>query len=364
LGVLASQLNCFSILAYKILNCLPNIMITTYLAIDDILHELKKGKFLRRNFHSNRRLDGKTAVVTGGNTGIGFETTKDLAKRGARVLMLCLHKHEAEDAMKRIEAELGQVKGTGEVSWKLLNLASQESIEKCSNSILADEERIDILVLNAGVLSLSDTPKMKRTPDGFELHMGINYLGHYALTRRLLQLLRSTAKTSEDGVRIVATASSSHMKPMVGRIPLDDLHWKKSTVGGITAYGYSKLAVVMFMRELGKRLRGSGVTTYSVHPGAVLTPLSSHCNSQVTSHWPKILIRAGWEFQRRVFKTPEEGVQTSLFCCVDESLSQETGKYYDNCAAAEPSPNALIDSDSRRLWELGAEITGTSHLEA
>merc|ERR1719414_837873 len=158
--------------------------------------------------------------------------------------------------------------------------------------------------------------------------------------------MRSTAKDSADGVRIVAVASSVHKKPMVGRLPLQDIHWEKRTVSGITAYGHSKLAVVMFMRELGRRLEGSGVTTYSVHPGAVYTPLSSACNSQMSSGWPKVLAQAGHALQRSIFRTPVQGAQTSLFCCVEESISHQTGRYYEDSTECDPSPNALIDSDA------------------
>ena len=171
-----------------------------------LLRQLIRGAMPAR-CASRRRLDGKTAVVTGANVGIGFETARDLAQRGARVLIACRDVAQGENAARLINGDVDVVK---------LDLSDLNSIRRCAKHINHNEERLDILVNNAGLFGCGES----RTADGYEMHMAVNHLGHFLLTNLLLDKMR---RTGED-VRIVNVSSREHLR---GKMHLDDLHFKQ-----------------------------------------------------------------------------------------------------------------------------------------
>jgi NAD(P)-dependent dehydrogenase (short-subunit alcohol dehydrogenase family) len=210
-------------------------------------------------FHDIPDQTGRTAIVTGANTGIGFETAKMLAKKGASVVLACRNLEKGSAAAAQILAE----KPAGAVSVEALDLSDLESVAAFSVAFGAKHERLDLLIENAGVM----VPPFGRTKQGFELQFGTNHLGHFALAGRLLALLERTP-----GSRIVVVSSTAQN---FGRIDLGDLHWERRSYKAWLAYGQSKLANMLFSRELARRLaaRGSQVRVTAAHPGYTATDL-------------------------------------------------------------------------------------------
>ena len=284
--------------------------------------------------HSTKSLKGKTAVITGGNTGIGKETAVDLATRGARVIIACRNLVKGKAAVKEIQERSGST----HVFLEKLDLASLDSVRKFAENILNSEPRLDILINNAGVMACP----YQKTEDGFEMQFGVNHLGHFLLTILLLDLLKRSAPS-----RIINVSSSAHAMGS-GKINFDDIHFEKS-YSGWGAYYNSKLANVLFIRELSKRLEGTHVTANSLHPGAVSTDLQRH--SFLSS---ALLSPVRWY----LFKTAEQGAQTTIYCAVSEEMEGVSGKYLADCALKEPCMGAKDDDAARKLWDLSLKLVG------
>ncbi|XP_012689092.1 retinol dehydrogenase 11-like isoform X2 [Clupea harengus] len=287
---------------------------------------------------SPTRLDGKTVLITGANTGIGKETAADLASRGARVILACRDLVKATLAAEDIRER----SGNGNIVVKRLDLASLQSVRQLAKDLLETEERLDILINNAGVMSC---PKWQ-TEDGFEMQFGVNHLGHFLLTNCLLDLLKKSAPS-----RIVNVSSLAHER---AEIYFDDINLDKDYTPQ-KAYKQSKLANVLFSRELSKRLQGTGVTVYSLHPGIIHTELGRH-------FWPKLPLWKRILYQPFVhlIKTPREGAQTTIYCAVEESLAKESGLYYSDCERKPAAPQGQDDEAGRRLWDLSHSMVGLS----
>ena len=211
---------------------------------------------------SQAKLGGKTVVITGANTGIGLETAVDLAKRNARVILACRSVERGE----RAAVDVKKRSGNDNVVFVQLDLASLDSVRKCAAKILEEEPRIDILINNAGVMG---TPERTLTQDGFEMHFGVNHLGHFLFTNLLLDRIKEVPSA-----RIVNVSSAAHQG---GKINFDNLNSERS-YSDWTAYGTSKLANILFTRSLAKRLEGTGVTTNALHPGLISTELGRNFN--------------------------------------------------------------------------------------
>ncbi|XP_069673279.1 retinol dehydrogenase 13-like isoform X2 [Periplaneta americana] len=261
--------------------------------------------------NSKARLDGITAVVTGCNTGIGKCTALDFVRRGGRVIMACRDLQKAKEAADDIRMETQNLSGAGDVVVVRLDLSSLSSVRECANEILNKESRIQLLVNNAGVMAC---PK-GQTQDGFETQFGVNHLGHFLLTCLLLPRILSSAPA-----RIVNVSSHAHY---FGSIDFEDLNLERSYTP-TSAYFRSKLANILFTKELSSRLQGTQVTTYAVHPGVVATDLGRHLDTTMFKG-------VSWMFRnvgKLFMKTPEEGAQTSIYCAVDENVKNDSGLYY------------------------------------
>ncbi|XP_019643816.1 PREDICTED: retinol dehydrogenase 13-like [Branchiostoma belcheri] len=314
-------------------------------ALSGILIIVATVVLLRRYFgggvcRSNARLDGKTVVITGGNAGIGKETARDLAKRGARVILACRDPKRAEEAA----AEIRKDTGNGNVVVEKLNLASLNSVREFAAKFNADESRLDILINNAGIM----TCPQWRTEDGFEMQFGTNHLGHFLLTNQLLDKLKTSAPS-----RVVTVASSGHA---VGHIHFDDINLEESYTP-IKAYGQSKLANVLFTKELARKIKGTGVTAYSLHPGGINTGLQRHLGDSYG--WWFTLIKPLFAGGLSLFgKTPQQGAQTTIHCAVSEGLETSSGLYFTDCAPKEPIPEAKDEAVAKKLWELSEKMVG------
>ena len=275
-------------------------------------------------------LAGRTYVVTGANTGIGRVTAHALAARGAGVILACRSAEKTEPVVAAIQ----DATGNDAVTFHPLDLASLEAVRRSAAQLLARELPIHGLVNNAGLAGARG-----ETRDGFELIFGTNHLGPYLFTRLLLDRIRSSAPA-----RIVNVASGAHFD--APGIDWSLLRGKTRSLTGMREYAVSKLCNVLFSSELSQRLEGSGVTTYALHPGVVATDV-----------WRRIPAPARW-LMKRFMLTAEEGAQTQIRCAAAPELADETGRYYQDCAAKEPSAVAKDAALARELWRRSAEWVG------
>ncbi|MBN3287003.1 DHR13 reductase, partial [Polyodon spathula] len=285
---------------------------------------------------SSATLVGKTAVVTGGNTGIGKATALDLAKRGARVILACRSKERAEAAVFDIRKE----SNNNQVLFMQLDLGSLQSVRSFSETFLKTEPRLDILINNAGVGGHG------QTADGFELHFGVNHLGHVLLTTLLLERLKQV-----EAGRVVTVSSLAYC---YGRVDFSTLGTPVSPHASswVNTQGYchSKLCNILFTRELANKLEGSTVTCYSVHPGFVYTKVFRDMKT-----WQKLFFIP---VAKLFFRDPEGGAQTSIHCAVQEGIEMLSGRYFADCSVQEVGAHARDDGVARKLWEVSERLAG------
>ena len=181
-------------------------------------------------------------------------------------------------------------------------------------------------------------PKMK-TKDGFEMQFGTNHLGHFLLTNLLMPLIKKAAP----GARIVNVSSMAHMQ---GRMNFDDINYDNTPYDRFTAYAQSKLANILFTKELARKGEGSGVTCYALHPGVIATDLGRHLQDM------NVVMRGIWRCFSPFIKTPESGANTTIYCAVEESIAEHNGRYYSDCREKRPSAQAENMEDAKKLWEL------------
>jgi NAD(P)-dependent dehydrogenase (short-subunit alcohol dehydrogenase family) len=291
---------------------------------------------------------GRTAVITGANSGLGLETARVLASRGARVVMACRDPAKAASASARVAAAAG---ADASVEVAELDLADLSSVRRFAQAFGRTNERLDLLINNAGVMAIPE----RRTVDGFEMQLGTNHLGHFALTGLLLDRLLATP-----GSRVVNVASTAHR---LGTMRFDDLHWR----GGYRkwpAYGRSKLANLLFTRELARRLhdRAAATIAAAAHPGYAATNLQSVGARMEDSGWKERIFDIG---NRLLAQSAEMGALPSLFAATAATVTN--GAYYGPDGWLEqsgyprqvtPSRRARRDEDARRLWEVSVEDTG------
>ncbi|XP_045061649.1 retinol dehydrogenase 12-like isoform X1 [Coregonus clupeaformis] len=286
---------------------------------------------------SSVQLRGKTVLVTGANTGIGKETCRDMARRGARVVMACRDLTRAA----RAADEIRQATGNNNIVVRHLDLASMYSVRELAKEFIASEDRLDILINNAGVMMC---PKWL-TEDGFETQLAVNHLGHFLLTNLLLGKLKSSAPS-----RVVNVSSIAHKG---GKIQFDDLFFAKRPYNSLVSYRQSKLANVLFSRELARRLKGTGVTSYSLHPGVIRTELTRHVET-----WFPMLRAILSAPSVLLMKTSTQGAQTSIYCAVTPGLEHKSGCYFSDCVVMETAPEGRDDAVAKRLWKESARLVG------
>lgn len=286
---------------------------------------------------------GRVAVVTGANSGLGLAITDALAGAGARVVMACRNEQKAEAAAASIRAK--GPKGSVEV--QRLDLADLGSVAAFADSFLAAGAQLDILANNAGLMAVDES----RTVDGFETQFGVNHLGHFALTARLLPPLTSTPSS-----RVVTMASVGH-RP--GRLHLDDPNFERRSYNRWGAYFQSKLANVLFSTELQRRLAASGAPTISVaaHPGYTHTDLGVGDGGLANT------VNAA--AARFLAMSPATGALPFLRAATEPGVAGGTfwGPQlltYGRPVKETPSKRARNGDDARALWELSEQLTGTS----
>ena len=297
-------------------------------------------------------LTGKVVAITGSNTGLGFESALKIASLGTpTVLLLCRNQAKAQAAVDRIKEKTGNPN----VSSVLLDLEDLASVRRAAKEINAKFQRLDVLQLNSGVMAV---PTRETTKDGFEKQMGINHLGHFALTRELWPLVKKTP-----GSRVITVSSSAHL---LGALKKDDLMLQKEgSYGAWTSYGNSKLANILFARELHLRLQQSGnpgaIISTTLHPGAVRTELGRYIFDPAAI--PKFLLPVlGVVGSPLIYftKSPYMGAQTQTMLSASALLTPATagGIFFDNSKAADTSAAAKDEEMGHWLWGESERLTG------
>jgi NAD(P)-dependent dehydrogenase (short-subunit alcohol dehydrogenase family) len=283
---------------------------------------------------------GKTVLLTGGNAGIGKAAAIELVRRGAQVVITARDSAKGEAAEASIREEVPD--GGGSISWRLLDLASFASIRDFAAGFEKDVPALHVLVHNAGLM----LSKRQETEDGIEATFGTNHIGPFLLNQLLEPLLRRSAPA-----RVVVVASSAHQR-VPGGLNFDDLQSEKH-YAWFQAYSFSKLANMLFTRELSRRLRASGVTANCLHPGVVATSFGRGGDA-----------RGLWALAFRAYRpfmlTPEQGARTTVFVACDPGLQETSGQYFANCAQVRSSRASQDHEAAVRLWEVSETLTRTS----
>jgi len=298
---------------------------------------------------SSFKLDGKIAVVTGGYSGIGLETTKALAAKGVKVIVPVRSLEKAKESLSELEGDIE--------SW-VMDLSDLNSVTGFANEVLEANSRLDNLINNAGIMANPET----RIGPGWESQFGVNHMGHFALTKALMPLLKQT-----EGARVIALSSTAHK---MSSIRWDDINFESSGYDKWQAYGQSKTANALFANALSRRLKETGGLAFSVHPGGIFTPLQRHLPKEE-------MVMLGWinedetptELAKQGFKTPEQGCSTSLWAATSELLLEKPGVYCEDCNISAPTDSdspmaryfgveehASNDEAAERLWNVSEQL--------
>jgi NAD(P)-dependent dehydrogenase (short-subunit alcohol dehydrogenase family) len=282
-------------------------------------------------------LAGRLALVTGGYSGLGLETTRALSSAGAHVLVPARRPAVAQTAL---EGVLG-------VEVDELDLADLGSVRAFGDRFLATGRGIDLVIAGAGIMACPET----RVGPGWEAQFATNHLGHFALVNLLWPAI-----VGDGGARVVSVSSGAHR---ISGIRWDDVQFEHGYDKWL-AYGQSKTANALFALHLDTLGRGHGVRAFAAHPGAILTPLQRHLPRDE-------MIAAGWidddgNVADATFKTPPQGAATLVWAATAPSLEGVGGAYCEDCDVAEPAPHAADPNDAARLWTLSADLTGTGEL--
>jgi len=284
-------------------------------------------------------LHGKVVIVTGGNSGIGFETVKTLADIGATVVVGARDLSKVEDHLTALS----------NVSFIPLDLADPASVDSFAQQFLQEHDTLHLLFNNAGVFR---PPHFTTDKRGYEMQFGVNHLGHFQLTGLLWPALKKAG-----GARVIVLTSVGHRR---SEVQFDDLNFERQPFDTMKAYGQSKTANILFAVELNKRGNPFGVSSFAVHPGAIKTDIFRYMSEEEIKKWSD---------QVREFKTTQQGAATSVWCALSEQLADIGGVYCEDCNIAElmlndaPTPRgvrafALDPESAARLWKLSENITG------
>jgi len=283
-------------------------------------------------------MKGKTIVATGATSGIGEAAVLELAGLGARIVIVARDEARAQATMRKLEAKAPKLGHR----MHLADLSSMAETRKVGAAIAASEPRIDVLINNAGALF----SERRVTPEGLELTFALNHMAYFVLTEALRDKLVASAPA-----RIVSTSSTAHQG---ASLDFDDLQSARG-YGGLKVYGRSKLANILFTRELARRLAGTGVTANCLHPGVVATPFGSSSGGFAGLVIP---------FLRPFFLAPEKGADTIVYLASSPEVANTTGEYFVKRKIAEPSAAARDDAAAKRLWEASETLAGAQSQKA
>ncbi|MCU0392820.1 MAG: SDR family oxidoreductase [Thermoflexibacter sp.] len=281
-------------------------------------------------------MKNKTVLITGANSGIGYITALEIAKLGAKIVMVCRNKDKAETARQEI---INKSNNTN-ISVKICNLSSQAAIKELAQEIKNEIPVIDVLVNNAGVM-LSER---QESIDGIEMTWAVNHLAYFLLTNLLIDSLKAAPSA-----RIVNVASQVQQ--------IGDIYWTdvnlRNGYSGLKAYSQSKLANIMFSNELARRLAGTNITSNALHPGAVATNFGNNSTGFIA-----------WAFKWFAWslRSPEKGAQTSLWLASSKDVEGKTGLYFNDKKSIKAKAIAYHAEALQRLWAMSEEMTGIKTL--
>jgi NAD(P)-dependent dehydrogenase (short-subunit alcohol dehydrogenase family) len=270
-------------------------------------------------------------MITGATSGIGRASAIELGRMGAKLILVCRNRERGDELVREIQRA-----GNPEVELMVADLESQAQVRKLAADFLATGKPLHVLMNNAGVFNL----KRALTSDGLETVFAVNHLAYFMLTLLLLERIKESAPA-----RIVNIASDLHKR---ATIRFDDLGGERS-YGGMSSYGQSKLANILFSYELARRLAGTGVTVNCVHPGGVATNLAKNNGALAAIAWKLIGV---------FMKSPESGARTQIYLASAPEVAGVTGKYFVNSKEARSSAESHDAAVARRLWEVSAQMTG------
>lgn len=280
-------------------------------------------------------MDGKVVLITGATNGIGKVTALELAKKGARVVIVGRNAAKTEATA----GEMRSASGDAQVDFFVADLSSQAEVRRLAEEFQHKYPRLDVLINNAGMYFA----QRGETVDGFERTFALNHLAYFLLTNLLLDTLKASAPA-----RIVNVSSAAHN---TGPLNFDDLQNREYGMAGYRAYGQSKLANLLFTYELARRLRGTGVTANALHPGAVNTGFGKNNRG---------LVKLAMGLVSRFELSPEKGAQTSIYLASSPEVEGVSGQYFDQCKPVRSSPASYDEEAQKRLWEISAQMTGLS----
>lgn len=297
----------------------------------------------------NTDLNGKTAIVTGGYSGIGIEAVRAMAAKGAKVVIPVRSPEKAAETLAGL---------AGDITTLSMDLSSLASVRTFAALVTETIDSLDFLINNAGIMACPET----RVGPGWEAQFGVNHMGHFALTKALFPLLQKTP-----GARVVALSSSAHK---ISDILWDDIQFTTTPYDKWVAYGQAKTANALFANALSRRLAETGGAAFSVHPGGIFTPLQRHLpkDEMVALGWitedgePTELAAAG-------FKTPKQGASTTVWAATSPLLAGKPGVYCEDCDVAKPTDpdsetarfmgvnaHACDDEAAEKLWSISEEL--------
>jgi retinol dehydrogenase 12 len=282
---------------------------------------------------SEKSMEGKVCLVTGATAGIGEITARELARRGATVVVVGRNRQRCEKTVEAIRHETGNPL----VEFLVADLSVQSDVRRLAEEFQSRYQRLDVLVNNAGAMFT----KRRQTVDGLEMTFALNHLGYFLLTNLLLNTLKASAPS-----RVVNVASEAHR--FVSKIDFDDPQGQKK-YGGWHAYGQSKFANILFTHELARRLSGTGVTANCLHPGFVASNFTEGNGAM------------GWMMRRlaSVFAiSPDDGAKTSIYLATSPEVKDITGQYFAKQKTAESTKPTHNEEAARRLWDLSEDLTG------
>jgi len=279
-------------------------------------------------------MDGRTVIITGGNSGIGKAAATELARAGARVVITARSQERGTAAVADIRA----ASGSSEVELSVFDLGDLASVRAGAADLLDRCPTIDVLCNNAGLILTERT----LSADGYEATLAINHLGPFLLTQLLVPRLVESAPA-----RVVNVASTAHRFARRGMV-FDDLMAERS-YKQMEVYGRSKLANMLFTTELAERLAGTGVTANSLHPGSVATGYARDGDTTGFLAW-------GIKVYAPFSLTPEQGARTTVYLCSSPDVAGVTGKYFVRCKEKTPAATALDTEAAARLWAISEEL--------
>ena len=276
-------------------------------------------------------MEGKTCVVTGANSGMGFIVARELAQRSANVVLVCRSQSKGDLA----SSEIRRFTGNESVELMIADLASFESVRKFASDFKQNHQKLHVLVNNAGLI----LGKRTLTPDGLETTFQVNYLSHFLLTHLLLDVPKASAPS-----RIVNISSDAHTS---GHMNFDDLQFERG-YSGWKSYCQSKLAQILFTYELAERLKGTGVTVNCLHPGAVRTNWGDEAGT----------LGIGIRLARPFMLSPDKGAETALYVATSSDLEGVSGKYFAKKRETQSSKESYDIEERRKLWEISMKLSG------